>query len=184
MCIRDRYRKHKSSMAIWVFTYRQNDHYIHIYNGRMENCCQKVRGNKTKQRPKQQQKQRNKQIKKQSNNNNNIKTIQESIWCSQCSDRYIISLFPTSIPLPPFSPPLVSLMVSVDVKHHVYLLARISMAEFSSTHVSRHDDVTNSVMAQGKNVRTDLIWPTGLSQVHRLNERHTFCPLHRPWNRL
>ena len=32
---------------------------------------------------------------------------------------------PSSIPtpLPPFSPSLISLMVSVDVKHHVYLLA-------------------------------------------------------------
>ena len=29
---------------------------------------------------------------------------------------------PTSIPIPPFSPSLISLMVSVDVKHHVYLL--------------------------------------------------------------
>ena len=28
---------------------------------------------------------------------------------------------PTSIPTSPFSPSLISLMVSVDVKHHVYL---------------------------------------------------------------
>ena len=40
-------------------------------------------------------------------------------WC-QCSDRYIISLSP----LPPLSLSLTSLMVSVDVKHHVYLLSR------------------------------------------------------------
>ena len=33
-----------------------------------------------------------------------------------------VSLPPTSIPLPSFSPSLISLMVSVDVKHHVYLL--------------------------------------------------------------
>ena len=32
----------------------------------------------------------------------------------------ITSLFPTSIPPPPFSPSLINLMVSVDVKHHVY----------------------------------------------------------------
>ena len=48
--------------------------------------------------------------------------MQKSFWWCQCSDRYITSLFPpTSIP-PPFSPSLLSLMVSVDVKHRVYLL--------------------------------------------------------------
>ena len=45
--------------------------------------------------------------------------MQESFWWWQCSDRYIISLSPTSISLP-FSPSLISLVVSVDVKHHVY----------------------------------------------------------------
>ena len=34
----------------------------------------------------------------------------------------------TSIPPPPFSPSLISLMVSVDVKHHVYLLTLHSLA--------------------------------------------------------
>jgi len=35
----------------------------------------------------------------------------------------ILSLFPhLHTPFPPFSPSLISLMVSVDVKHHVYLL--------------------------------------------------------------
>ena len=46
--------------------------------------------------------------------------MQESFWWGQCSDRYIISLSPhfhTLISL--FSPSLISLMVSVDVKHHV-----------------------------------------------------------------
>ena len=43
-----------------------------------------------------------------------------------CSDRYIISVFPhlhSPAPpaLPPFSPALISRMVSVDIKHHVYL---------------------------------------------------------------
>ena len=46
--------------------------------------------------------------------------MQESFWWRQCSDRYIISLFP--ILHTPFSPSLISLMVSVDVKHHVWLL--------------------------------------------------------------
>ena len=49
--------------------------------------------------------------------------MQESFWWWQCSDRYIISLFPhLHTPFPHFSPSLISLMVSVDVKHHVYLL--------------------------------------------------------------
>ena len=49
--------------------------------------------------------------------------MQESFWWWQCSDRYIISLFPhLHNPLPPFSPSLINLMVSVDIKHHVYLL--------------------------------------------------------------
>ena len=49
--------------------------------------------------------------------------MQESFWWWQCSDRYILSLFPhLHTPSPPFSPSLISLMVSVDVKHHVYLL--------------------------------------------------------------
>ena len=33
---------------------------------------------------------------------------------------YIVPLTPPPYPLPPFSPSLISLMVSVDVKHHVY----------------------------------------------------------------
>ena len=49
--------------------------------------------------------------------------MQESIWWWQCSDRYIISLFPhLHTPSCPFSPSLISLMVSVDLEHHVYLL--------------------------------------------------------------
>ena len=50
--------------------------------------------------------------------------MQESFWRWQSSDRYIISLFPLlHTPFPPsLSPSLISLMVSVDVKHHVDLL--------------------------------------------------------------
>ena len=50
--------------------------------------------------------------------------MQESFWWWQCSDRYIVSLSPhLHAPFPPpFSPSLISLMVSVDVKHHVYFL--------------------------------------------------------------
>ena len=59
--------------------------------------------------------------------------MQESLWWWQCSDRYRISLFaPTSTPPPPSSPSLISLVVSVDVKHHVYFLLHILL---QSVHV-------------------------------------------------
>ena len=49
--------------------------------------------------------------------------MQKSFWWWQCSDRYIIALFPhLHTPLPPFSPSLISRTVYVDVKHHVYFL--------------------------------------------------------------
>ena len=52
----NKYRKHESSMLIWVLPMdRNHDNHTDIYDGRMANCCQKVRGNKTNQRPKQQQ---------------------------------------------------------------------------------------------------------------------------------
>ena len=49
--------------------------------------------------------------------------VQDSFWWWQCSDRYIISLF-LHLHNPPFSPSLISLMVSVDVKHYVYFIQR------------------------------------------------------------
>ena len=51
--------------------------------------------------------------------------MQESFWWWQCSDRYIISLFP-NLNTSPLSPSLISLMVSVDLRHHVYLLMQRS----------------------------------------------------------
>ena len=51
--------------------------------------------------------------------------MQESFWWWQCSNRYIIFPLPAPSPLPfpvPY-PSLIRLMVSVDVKHHVYLLS-------------------------------------------------------------
>ena len=52
--------------------------------------------------------------------------MQKSFWWWQCSDRYIISLSPhfhTTFPPPPLLPvPNKPYGVSVDVKHHVYLL--------------------------------------------------------------
>ena len=50
--------------------------------------------------------------------------MQESSWWWQCGDRYIICLFPhLHTPFLHFSPFLISLVVSVDVKHQVYLPA-------------------------------------------------------------
>ena len=49
--------------------------------------------------------------------------MQKSFWWWQCSDRYIISLSPHLHT--PFSSSLISHMVSVDVKHHIYLLTGI-----------------------------------------------------------
>ena len=46
--------------------------------------------------------------------------MQESFWWWQCSDWYILSLFPHLHTPSPFSPSLISLIVSVEVKHHVY----------------------------------------------------------------
>ena len=46
--------------------------------------------------------------------------IQKSFWWWQCSDRYIISLAPHLYI--PFPPSLISLVVSVDVKHRVYFV--------------------------------------------------------------
>ena len=52
-----------------------------------------------------------------------IAAHQKSFWWWQCSDRYIISLSPhLHTPFPPLSPSLISLVVSVEVKHHVYCL--------------------------------------------------------------
>ena len=44
----------------------------------------------------------------------------QSFWCRQCSDRYIISL--SAHLHTPFTLSLISLIVSVDVKHNVYIL--------------------------------------------------------------
>ena len=58
-------------------SWNENDNYTDIFNGKMVNCCQKVRGNKPNQTPKRQQNKkqkqnkRNKQTKKQQQTNKN-----------------------------------------------------------------------------------------------------------------
>ena len=54
-------------------------------------------------------------------------------------------------PFPPFSPSLISLMVSVDVKHHVYF--RLTTPSLQTRHHSlvvpvRHNDVTTGQQHQ------------------------------------
>ena len=44
-------------------TYRQNNNYTDIYDGKMTNCCQKVRGSKPNQRPKQRKRTKTKKTK-------------------------------------------------------------------------------------------------------------------------
>ena len=58
--------------------------------------------------------------------------VPESGARSVCSDRYIISLSPhLHTPFPPFSPSLINIMASVDVKHHVSLLMTRARDPFS-----------------------------------------------------
>ena len=47
---------------------------------------------------------------------------------------------PTSIPPPPLSPSLISLMVSVDVKHHVYLLTLLCLFWLSAESLTKMRD--------------------------------------------
>ena len=59
----------------------------------------------------------------------------ESFWWWQCSNRYMVSLFPHLHTLfPSFSPSLISLMVSVDVKHHVYFVELLTLHTHTHTH--------------------------------------------------
>ena len=58
-------------------TYRQNDNYTDIYDGKIANSCQKIRGNKTKQRPKQQQNKTKQKQNKANKTNKQNKTKRE-----------------------------------------------------------------------------------------------------------
>ena len=66
--------------------------------------------------------------------------IHESFWWWQCSDWYIISRFPHLHTPPPFFPSLRSFMVSVDVKHHVYLLTCFPQSNPPETAVTTTDN--------------------------------------------
>ena len=66
--------------------------------------------------------------------------MHKSFWWWQCRDRYIISPPnppppPPPYPLPPFSPSLINLVVSVDVKHHVYCW---SWKDCKASHAGKH----------------------------------------------
>ena len=64
---------------------------------------------------------------------------QESPWWWQCSDKWLISLLPhLHTPFAPFSPSLISLVVSVAVKHHVYLINYFSIGVLEGCRKARH----------------------------------------------
>ena len=56
-------------MLIWVLPIDKMINHTDIYDGKMANCCQNVRGNKTKKDQNDNKKQTSKQNKKQNNNN-------------------------------------------------------------------------------------------------------------------
>ena len=70
--------------------------------------------------------------------------MQESFWWWQCSDRYIISPFPHLHTPSPFSPALIRLVVSVDVKHHVYLLT-VHCDTATTSYVQSRDTATRFI---------------------------------------
>ena len=70
--------------------------------------------------------------------------MQESFWWWQCSDRYIISLSPHLHTPPLFTPSLISLMVSVDVKHHVYVESHASAVSLLESRDYRHIKAINN----------------------------------------
>ena len=63
----------------------------------------------------------------------------------QCSDGYNLPLPRPPFPLPLFSPSLISLMVYVDIKHHVYLLAISKSGEVNSQTLDKYFDRDNYV---------------------------------------
>ena len=102
--------------------------------------------------------------------------MQESFWWWQCSDRYVIFLFPylhTPFP-PPFSPSLISLMVSVDVKHRVYLLTSTARWLVTGPSLKGQVDRLTLALERGKGeCKTRgrvLCWPW-FGAVHRPTQR-------------
>ena len=67
--------------------------------------------------------------------------MQKSFWWWQCSNRHIISLSPHLHT--PFSPSLTSLMVSVDAKHHIYLLTPALKQKDKSPNTETHPSPPN-----------------------------------------
>ena len=85
--------------------------------------------------------------------------MRKSFWWWQCSVRYIISLSPhfhTPSPPPPFSPSLISRTVSVDVKHHVYLLTIYTHAQ---TYKKKPASVVQRLMMGILQVRSNQSYP-------------------------
>ena len=100
--------------------------------------------------------------------------MQESFWRWQCSDKYIISLFPTSLHLSPFSPFLISPMVSIDVKHHVYLLS-VYLKE-SSARTSRGIRTSRNVSWQALQIYASFKY----TQAQKWS--NVFTSVHKYWS--
>ena len=110
--------------------------------------------------------------------------MQESFWLWQCSDRYIIiSLFShLHTPFPHFSPSLISLTISVDVKHHVYLLAAVCGR--SHVTLSLAVDETLKWLSSLPSLMQKSFWWWQCSDRHTLSfpDVHTpFSHSPRPW---
>ena len=127
--------------------------------------------------------------------------MQESFWWWQCSDRYIISLFPhLHAPFPPFSPSLISPMVSVDVKHHVFLLTLLLLfvtdtdygTQHSSTHYCVFETFSPRLVTQQDEIQTQkgsnerlfiltrthdmqILWGNPLYQCQQSSKHRTNC---------
>ena len=94
--------------------------------------------------------------------------MQESFWWWQCSDRYIMSLFPNLHTPFPTSP------VPVDVKHHVYLLTVTRNSSFKngiandvlSRTLNRHDAAQDALHRTFWKLGEALLWSIVHSPKH------------------
>ena len=86
--------------------------------------------------------------------------MQESFWWWQCSDWYIISLFPHLHT--PFSPSLISLVVSVDVIHTMFTYLLTYLLEVFQGHIktNSHINYIYAVIEQRwRNLTVPWVWP-------------------------
>ena len=93
---------------------------------------------------------------------------QKSFWWWQCSDRCIIP--PSPCPLPPIFLSLISLMVFVDVKNHVYLLT--STNTYKRTYIYAHTRTHTHTLT------VTHIHTFTHTQTHKCTYTHTCTDIH------